>query len=286
MQGRKRGSAPCLALAGALFTLGLPAAASAGTVQDGISYLSSTNMSNAGEVFGTTVQGCGTDTYAIGGGFYNTFGFDAMRMRALSANGNDAWGADYYKLPATPSGSITINAICDETKPKYVHRTATVPEGKRRSATAMCPSDRHVYGGGGGISNDGWLASSFPIDSNDKDKQPDDGWKVTADKAGDTDADLEVLAICGVERPAYRSSKDDLQPTDQGIKGVTCPGGKSNAIAGGERVSGGYEDTVANTSHPLQAGDHIDAWQARADNRSADTQTLRTFVVCIGDALL
>ncbi len=65
-------------------------------------------------------------------------------------------------------------------------------------------------GGGASILGaiaDARLNSSYPIDSKDKGKAPDDGWRARGVNLSGSDLAFNAFAICARKQRAYRSQK-------------------------------------------------------------------------------
>ena len=97
-------------------------------------------------------------------------------------------------------GGMSVHAVCRNRRGVAIKRARKrVPPGTARSATARCPRARHVSGGGGALSGpiaDGHLAASTPVDGGDRDRVPDDGWRVTAHNDAGGAKTLRAFAIC------------------------------------------------------------------------------------------
>jgi hypothetical protein len=161
--------------------------------------------------------------------------------------------------PSAPAASL-----------KYVsERNGDVGGGAQGGVDAMCPRDRHVLGGGtssSGAWNETTINDSYPIDGDDVDTTPDDGWRSTIDnKAGDPRG-VTSLAICAKGKtPKYRST-DFVSVDLAGVAG--CPAGTSPS-GGGVSSEGTYvQNSFVTETWPVDSDDsddRPDSWQGRTD---------------------
>jgi hypothetical protein len=96
-----------------------------------------------------------------------------------------------------------------------------------------CPADRHVTGGGGSLGKpaSSTLIASFPIDGNDRDSLPDDGWEAWG-YAQPKDR-LRAFAVCSKKKPAYHSMVDPLDPGRGSREDAFCGDGQHLLGVGG-----------------------------------------------------
>lgn len=103
------------------------------------------------------------------------------------------------------TGSLDTNSfayntyICSSPKGfKTVTKATRIKSLGSKSVEARCPRKRHVVGGGIEVASPSAAVAfaSFPIDAGDKDKVPDDGWRVGAQSKTTQQQTLRAYAIC------------------------------------------------------------------------------------------
>ncbi len=104
------------------------------------------------------------------------------------------------------------------------------------SIKAPCPNGTHVISGGMGTFN-GYggilLTGSYPYDGSDKDKAPDDGWKVDVTNRGGLET--AANALCSPQTYKYVSEDFKFPRFNDGTGTVACPYG-THVICGGGRA--------------------------------------------------
>jgi len=145
---------------------------------------------------------------------------------------------------------------------------------------ANCPRKTHVLSGGAFTAaafNDAHLIHSYPFDSKDRKRAPDDGWKVLMNGRFDIGTPTSVYAICRREMPTYEVG-DHVATADEQTHGtVSCPKGLS--VTGGG--TNGDLDVPEVSSLPVDGSP--DEWEFWVDNRDSDSlnHTLNTFAICV-----
>lgn len=113
---------------------------------------------------------------------------------------DDGWRIVVNVLDAGPASNLDVVASCDRgPAPAYRQRSRTAPSGTSVRVTAPCRPRQHVLGGGafvGGASSEAQIASSYPVDKGDRDKVPDDAWRVVVANRTGADKSVLVRAIC------------------------------------------------------------------------------------------
>ncbi len=98
------------------------------------------------------------------------------------------------------SGGMTSDFVClASRKIIMTGRAKSVPAGGIKAVTAKCPAHSHVTGGGAefvATAGDGKQLASYPVDGRDRDKVPDDGWRVEGRNLTATSISLDAWAIC------------------------------------------------------------------------------------------
>ena len=106
------------------------------------------------------------------------------------------------------------------------------PFPARSTESVKCPKGKHVFGGGASAdAGSAVLVASFPFDGHDRDKQPDDGWRVSVDNR-DAATTAQVAAVCAARKPTYRTQSFKAVPGDQSTSSALCSHGQ-HATGGG-----------------------------------------------------
>jgi hypothetical protein len=236
------------ALAGLVMMVVAPGAASAGPAPaitnlgsvDGVSYLAMTAAFSSAAAPAVMEIPCPGEKRPVGGGYQiGLHELDTLRS-AAPADLNRDGRIDGWRVVAETEQPNTLvgtdaSAICRKGKVRYVSKAAALPASPGAlTLTARCPSDMHVTGGGAIASIDGdphaaYVSSSYPIDGNDADTKPDDGWR--AHFYGSAQPGTQVIAICAPTKQSYPSRSKQNPEQDQTIKAgyfglgytVTCP---------------------------------------------------------------
>ena len=131
-----------------------------------------------------------------GGGFIATTGSRVTSMYPSASDKWSVWALD----TGGGAGTTTLDFVCLKSKHlRTVAANRMIPPDSAGFKTVTCPSGSHVTGGGvlmrgGPIPS--LLDSSYPIDGNDKDKIPDDGWTALGKNESLNAQKLRVYAIC------------------------------------------------------------------------------------------
>lgn len=243
MRGIKAAAATLLA---GLLLANPAVAADLGTV-DGVNYQSITSDLQTNEAV-YSQAGCPPDMRATGAGFSSfNYGAQPQALRPLGT----AISVDIY---ATSPNTVEIFGICTDRSYEYVQRSKPANPVSTTTVKAACPRNRHVAGGGADAGQQ-YLGSSYPYDSKDKDKKPDDGWKATS--YGLQDATFTAIAACSKKMPKYVKDERKLQPSVGHAVAPRCKKSLSVAALG------------AQTSGPIQFGD-LQALKPRDNSSDAD----------------
>jgi hypothetical protein len=149
---------------------------------------------------------------------------------------DDGWrGRGFNRFGSNKRGVVI--AVCSRATVRYANGRASAPAGSAASARAACPTGMHVAGGGAGLSGsatEAFINTSFPYDSNDADRRPDDGWKARAFNQGGPEKVLTVHAACVRALPRYvlASSTSSVQAV-----APMCPD-RTYGMGGGGVVAG------------------------------------------------
>ena len=109
----------------------------------------------------------------------------------------------FYRFRASKSSltsTVTrLESVCllDDSTFEMFNVTKLLPAegGHSHQVSVKCPKNAHVVSGGWIYDNtDASIVTSAPLDGKDKDRAPDDGWKIKA--TGPLSDDLTVAAVC------------------------------------------------------------------------------------------
>jgi hypothetical protein len=164
---------------------------------------------------------------------------------------------------------------------KYVTKSFELPPGKTKTFKAPCPKRNHVLGGGHyntGLYGDVIGAHSYPYDSGDRGRKPDDGW--AAQLRGFTSSYIaSVYAICAKVLPEYGEATHTVSPlTTSSEFPVGCE-------APLDVISGGTRGPVAvreNTGYPAGSPSGAEGWYGAVANHRSQTEDFKVLNVCAG----
>jgi hypothetical protein len=199
------------------------------------------------------------------------------------------------------AGMIAIGALLSAASPAfgdsnlgsaggftYIHSDAvSLSAGESGITEANCPAGTHGVGGGvtpeSSPTSESRINSTFPIDTGDPDRRPDDGWEGDVYNISGTAKSFSAYAICKENGPVtYRIKKVGGAPPNTAT--VDCPGG-TRAAGGGLRVGGQIPEGYVNRTYPFDGGDGDtkpdDGWRGRGYNVSTGTVNVRVYVACL-----
>jgi hypothetical protein len=141
---------------------------------------------------------CPDGKVVVGGGaFIATTG---SYINASYPAADNLWRARIFDTNPTGLGGMETYAICrGKAVATRTQLTTGIAADSAAQATAWCPSDRHVMGGGGrlfGPIDEAHLAASVPVDGPDAGAAPDDGWRAVGYNASGADKSLRAYALC------------------------------------------------------------------------------------------
>ena len=208
---------------------------------------------------------CPPGLHVIGGGYLNKEGFGGFYLREsypLLKKGGWAYEA---RSRNGPERRLYGSAICDQKKPIYDKDAFEMAGGESGFGTGRCPDGTHVYSGGAvqippfGDSRFATIRSQ-PIDLDDADTIPDDGWRVYADNHNaDGSLYMRATAICGKRTPDYVAAPLPAVPMGtQGGQVATCEEDKPFVYGGGQTYVASWETTAVNTSSIVLDGHEPD----------------------------
>jgi hypothetical protein len=176
-------------------------------IRDGFLRYRSLGIPADAEAARTRSVGCANDAYhaTTGGASIVSRGSwvaSSSPVDGKDADGqpDDAWRSSVFD-GAGGTGRFRVDVVC-VLQQAVAYRdgaTVAVPAGGSVTATVRCPRRAPVVGGGAKVTGpaDGVrLVSTAPIDGNDADRIPDDGWRVRVQNLSDTDEDVTPHATC------------------------------------------------------------------------------------------
>ena len=146
----------------------------------------------------TATSTCPDGKFRIGGGAF--IATTNSHINASYPTAGNAWRARVFDTGAGVGGMQTY-ATCRGSGGVRTTTTLTsgIAAGTADQATAWCPSDRHVIGGGGrlfGPIDEAHLAASMPVDGPDAGAAPDDGWRAVGYNETGGDKNVRAYALC------------------------------------------------------------------------------------------
>jgi hypothetical protein len=157
----------------------------------------------------------------------------------------------------------------------YVEKSHTdQPHGDKRFH-ANCPDGTHVLGGGAYHQSSfggGGIQHSYPIDGNDADRKPDDGWEVGAFLGLDHE-DWTVYATCAKRHVTYVTKSYKADPNSLTQRTVPCPGSQ-HIVGGGEKSS---FKIGQNSAYPISG-----RWVIYEDSFESKKIPFKGYAICAG----
>lgn len=180
--------------------------------------------------------------------------------------------------------SLLIAAPAHALKVKYVAQNEVVLADSLGTADAFCPKGFHVTGGGAfsnGSYNETKIQSSYPIDGDDRNTKPDDGWRSIVWNTASTARNMESQAICTDLVTKYRSRA--YRPAVS-LPRVECPAGTKLA-GGGVRAEATFllpsDLELSRPSDGLDQNTKPDAWFAYPDPPGMSAGSAVTYATCV-----
>ena len=202
---------------------------------------------------------------------------DPQALRMYAANGAE------IEVSASGNDNLTAFTMCTTAKVKYVEASKqhlAVSTGKIK---VKCPTSKHVVGGGVDTGQR-FIQSTYPFDSKDKGKKPDDGWKATT--SGLQAATVEATAACSPVEPKYTKETKTLPPSvSSGI--VSNCKGDTNLASVGARLTGPIQYGSLNAMRPRDDGDAGSVpgdevlVNMSNDGSNPDQEKLTGYAICI-----
>ena len=238
---RREKLAAVVAVGAAFATVGTPSALAAYEVADeGPSSIADGEFDRG---FGVEC----TDGVSVSGGMLNNANYadgvyitEMLPLNPFEAR-HRSWtvGADNYP-GGDPSNNVAVQAICDLQNGwndyNRIERdnAIKVPDDRLGGGTVMCPAGNPVVGGAydesGFFDEEAYVSTSAPVDGNDPDKIPDDGWRVEVynDEDGTDGKTVKgtMTVNCdkrrGTSAIRYTSDQKNVPDASQGILSLGC----------------------------------------------------------------
>jgi hypothetical protein len=168
---------------------------------------------------------------------------------------------------------------------KYVTKTVSVNPQSLLVDSAKCPDGTSVLGGGetsDGAYGDITLGESHPLDDNDANGEPGDGWRLALVNNDASEHKVAITAVCAPTQVRYVSKPFTIGQNSQSHGQSKCPKG-THVYSGGWFV--GYV-LATSSSFPIDAQDsdsvRDDGWSVIVDNPFAAQADAKVWAVCGG----
>ena len=201
---------------------------------------------------------------------------------------DDSWDASGYG----PDGkSVTTFGVClrpadFDAELKYVYLDVPDSASGNRSAQVGCGGGYHAVGGGGLIApSESWINSSYPIDSGDPGKTPDDGWRVRVfDPVGGIGGFvIEVACMRGADLRYVKKKTSGVAEGESASPRAKC--GHRHVVGGGVKIGGPPNRGRVASSYPIDGADAKkvpdDGWKATGYNFSGLPKAVTTHAICL-----
>jgi hypothetical protein len=215
---------------------------------------------------------CPTGTVVLGGGVYSSSGDTSINLNSSFPTGSTGWSADMNNA-SSEDASAVVYAVCAQRPKKYSIVESTEienPSGEQTEATASCPANTQVLGGGG-------YSTSAELGVNLNSTLVNlQGWLVEMNNGSVADADAMAIAICGKEKAvAVAQSATAINSAGlQTVTGIACPG-RTVPFGGGIFSSSPSLMININSTEPVDGG-----WESWENNASPDSDSINAWVVC------
>jgi len=194
-----------------------------------------------------------------------------------------AANAARIRVEASGNDNLTAYTMCTTAKVEYVEASKqhlAVATGKIK---VKCPNNKHLVGGGVDAGQR-FIHATYPFDSRDKGKKPDDGWKATT--SGLQAATVEVTAACSKVLPEYKKETRGLSPSVSSAVIPKCKG-DTHLVSVGARLSGPIEYGSLNSMRPQDGGDAGSVPDDEVlvnmsnDDSNPDSEKLTGWAICL-----
>jgi hypothetical protein len=233
---------------------------------------------------------------AIGGGTYADGTYVSESTPGIPGPGpNQGWTGQIDNYVGGAGSNLAHTTLtCDENGEgdyQRLHREdgVSVPDDRLGGGTLRCDGGATVVGGGNdtalnaSLEDETYLSMSAPVDARDKDKLPDDGWRVEINNDEDPNALTtysNLYAICDKKRnPSdYRYVTNTARVPDgsQRVARAKCLRDEK-AISGGVEVKAPYAASMlVNSTFRAELGERT-GWVAIVDNYTTPDGKKRKF---------
>lgn len=210
------------------------------------------------------------------------FGTDFLNLEPKSLRMYSANGAE-IRMSANGTDNLTAYTMCTTAKVKYVEASKEHPAVATGKINAKCPNSKHVVGGGVDAGQR-FIESTYPFDSKDKGKKPDDGWKATT--SGLPADTVELTAACSPVEPRYTEETRTLSPSSSSAVIPNCKG-DTNLASVGAHLSGPIQYGSLNSLRPRDdndagsvPGDEVLVNMGN-DGSNPDSEKLTGYAICL-----
>ena len=240
-----RGKGILAASAGILAVIAAPALGGVIGTAGSVTYKDATSsLMNNEEV--EIQMDCSAAKSITGIGFSSDFlNLDPQALTMYASN------AARIRVEASGNDNLTAYTMCTSAKVRYMEASKPHEAVQTGKIKVKCPNRKHLVGGGV-EAGQRFVQSTYPFDSKDKGKKPDDGWKATT--SGLQAATVEVTAACSKVEPKYTKETLILSPSSSSAVIPNCKG-DTHLASVGARLSGPIQYGSLNSMHPRDDGD-------------------------------
>lgn len=203
-----------------------------------------------------------------------------------------SWYAGFQNDTGSPK-TFTVFGICRQAGfagLRYRHRPNVLPPGEQSTAKARCGRRSSLLGGGVIGSSGKWISSSYPIDGNDADHRPDDGWAAKQYNSTALLGGTTVYAICTKQdrdKITYVKGEKTLLDAGGGFANVAACPSDSAVVDGGASIAGPGATAFLQSSLPVDIGDANntipeDEWRVPAYVTAGTDRATRAYAICFG----
>lgn len=288
-----------------VLAIGVPTAAYAGDVPSvgdealgasgGLRYRSDSTTFDAGSGYARAEVGCGGPRWHLIGGGADAGGPAGQGRLAAGrpidsadsdARGDDGWLAGGYGIS---TAEITGYSVCvrDDAIRYRSKVVASDPTGLRAGSLGCGSARWQVVTGGSLIAtSNSWTNSSYPIDGNDANRAPDDGWRARVyDTIGGAGGfTLHAACVRGVRVRSVVRGPISLFAGSAVNRRVDCGPGE-HVVGGGARVTGPANRSRMVSTFPFDDTDENDVpddgWQVRVYSLGGLQKKVTVFAICL-----
>ena len=241
---------------------------------------------------GAALAGCGSPKrHLIGGGTVITGLSDQSSIRGGRGwdhqDADDDFDEGWYGVGSGPAPAVlSVTAICRKGPVRYRVKVLGSGPAERVVEIGCGGPAWHVTAGSPFLpQSENHVNSSYPIDGKDRDRVPDDGWRVRI-LSGTGSPNLYAMCIRSSGLSYRKSAAVTMGTTGSAeIKTRQVGCGRRHAVGGGARVSGLINRGRLVASGPLDGADPDDVpddrWFAKAHNLGGTETRLTGFAICL-----